>query len=153
MTQAAELKDVITDNARQAAESLDETRQTVQAKGRRARKQVAKAAKANRKELAKAAKANGKELAKAAKSNRQELAKAAKAARAELTGEAKKARGRKRRWPFLLIVVAAAGAGVTAYVLSRRPQQTFSADADRLDEPMTSSTTHHSADSAAEPIR
>lgn len=129
MTRAAELQDVITENVRQAAENLDETRESVQAKGRRARK----------------------ELAKAAKANRKELAKAAKAAHAELTSKAKESRGKKRRWPFLLILVAAAGAGVTAYLLSRRPQQTFSADADRLDEPMTSA--HHPVEPTTEPVR
>lgn len=111
---AQQLQDAITENAEQARKGLDRTRDELRSRTKKARK----------------------EFAKSTKMTRKELAKNAKRARKELATTIDPGTKGKRRWPWLVVLVLGA-VGVTAYALSKRPQELYD-DEGSLDEPLTS---------------
>jgi hypothetical protein len=111
MTRAPEAVDKAVDAVRRAEHKLVESASDVATKTRRTRRKLAKKAKATRKDVAKTAKSTGKDLARNAKK--------AKETAQHLAGVAPK---RRRRWPWLLALLAAA-AGTAAVLKAKSGQQ------------------------------
>ena len=111
MTRAPEAVDKAVDAVRRAEHKLVESASDVATMTRRTRRSLAKKAKATRKDMAKTAKSTGRDLARNAKKARETAQ--------NLAGVAPK---RRRRWPWLLALLAAA-AGTAAVVRTKSGQQ------------------------------
>ncbi|MBP2475514.1 hypothetical protein JOF53_004386 [Crossiella equi] len=75
-----------------------------------------------RQEIGKRGRKARKELAKATKQAKKDLGRRGRKARKQLADRLDPAPKRRRKWPFLLVLLGAAG-GAAAWVLSKRPQQ------------------------------
>ncbi|NYH80771.1 hypothetical protein FHR84_004139 [Actinopolyspora biskrensis] len=76
----------------------------------------------SRKELAKRGKKARKEWDKRTAKQRKQLAKGTKAARKELAGRIDPAKPKRRKWPWIVLLLAGL-AGAAAAALSRRPEE------------------------------
>lgn len=95
------LQTTLAETASRFRSDLDRTREDVGKRSRKARKELARTSK--------------------------QLAKTAKRARREMSRETKESGRRSRRWPLMLLLVAAL-AGAVAYVLSRRSEEVMLQD-------------------------